>query len=886
MKKLIVFDGNSIVNRAFYGVKLLNTKSGIFTNAIFGFMNILFKFLNTENPDYAVVTFDLKAPTFRHKMYDGYKAQRKGMPQELAMQMPYLKEILAAMNIPMLSKEGYEADDLIGTVAGICKKEGIECIIATGDRDSLQLTDENVCVYLASPKNGGSTETVKMTPEAVFEKYGVKPKQLIEIKGLMGDSSDNIPGVAGVGEKTACKLISDYGTIDGVYEHIDEIKGALKRKLETGKEMAYLSRTLGTIDCNVPIDETLENFVPGEIDNDVLFELLKKLELKSIITKLGLTVPENDSAALSEKEETPEEEKETVFVKSEEELKTAISAINEQKEIFYKIFCGSTGIYAVGVMTDKKMYFCVVGSGLLTNFEPQSLKPLFESDAEKCTHSLKEDILLLRTYGIALKNVTFDTSLAAYVAEPSRSNYDLGSLCDFETEEDFFGKGKKRISPENADETALAKYALKCLMAQAALKKQYMEMFEKNQQNDLFFEMEMPLTTVLADMEEYGFCVDRNNLLEFGKYLEDMIELSEKKIYELAGEEFNINSTKQLGEILFEKLGLKVIRKTKTGYSTDSEVLEKLSGEHEIIEYIKNYRAQVKLKSTYVDGMLPLISPVDGRIHSKFNQTVTATGRISSTEPNLQNIPVRTPLGREMRKMFVAGGENYTLLDADYSQIELRVLAHIAEDETLISAFKSGDDIHTLTASQVFGVDKSEVTEDMRRSAKAVNFGIVYGISDFALAGDLKITKKMAKAYMDSYFETYNDVKKYMDSIVEKAKEDGYVETMFRRRRYIPELKSQKFFERAFGERVALNTPVQGTAADIIKMAMVSVHKRLNGMKSHLILQIHDELIVEAHKDEAEEVKKILRESMESAAKLSVPLVAEVNEGDSWYDAK
>lgn len=885
MKKLIVFDGNSIVNRAFYGVKLLNTKSGIFTNAIFGFMNILFKFLNTENPDYAVVTFDLKAPTFRHKMYDGYKAQRKGMPEELAMQMPYLKEILAAMNIPMLSKEGYEADDLIGTVAGMCKKEGVQCIIATGDRDSLQLTDENVCVYLASPKNG-STETVKMTPEAVFEKYGVLPKQLIEIKGLMGDSSDNIPGVAGVGEKTACKLISDYKTIDGVYDHIGEIKGALKTKLETGRESAYLSRTLGTIDCNVPIEETLENFVPGEIDNDTLFELLKKLELKSIITKLNLTVPENDGASLVQQEEVSQKQTETIFVKSDAELKTAISEITAQKEMFYKIFCGATGIYAVAVMTGEKMYFCVVGSGLLTNFDPQSLKPIFESETKKCTHSFKEDILVLKTYDIELKNVEFDTSLGAYVAEPSRSNYDLGSLCDFDTEEDFFGKGKKRRMPEEIDEDKLAQYALKCLNAQEMLKKQYTDMFEANNQNELFYEMEMPLAKVLADMELYGFCVDKNSLLEFGKYLGDLIEISEKKIYELAGEEFNINSPKQLGEILFEKLGLKVISKTKTGYSTNSEVLEKLSDEHEIIEHIKNYRAQMKLKSTYVDGMLPLISPVDGRIHSKFNQTVTATGRISSTEPNLQNIPVRTPLGREMRKMFVAGGNEYTLLDADYSQIELRVLAHIANDKTLISAFKSGDDIHTLTASQVFGVDKDDVTEDMRRSAKAVNFGIVYGISDFALAGDLKITKKMAKAYMDSYFETYSEVKAYMDGIVEQAKADGYVETMFHRRRYIPELKSQKFFERAFGERVALNTPVQGTAADIIKLAMVNVHKRLEGMKSRLILQIHDELIVETHKDETDKVKQIIRESMESAAKLSVPLVAEVNEGDSWYDAK
>jgi len=880
MKKLIIFDGNSVVNRAFYGVRLLTNKAGIYTNAVYGFLNILLKYMQSEKPDYLVIAFDEKKPTFRHEQFEGYKAQRKGMPEELAMQMPVLKEVLSAMNISMLSAEGYEADDIIGTVAKQCEEKGMQCIIATGDRDSLQLATENTSIYLTSTKMG-NTQTEVMTTKEVENKYGVMPPSLIDIKGLMGDSSDNIPGVAGIGEKTACKLISEYGSLEGVYENIENISGSVKSKLEKDKDMAFLSRILATIDKDVPLQNSIEEFTLKEYDNEKLIKLLSDLEFKSILNKLDLKAEKKE-----EKKDLPVVEKQ--IIDSAEDAALAASEILKNSWLAYYLFADETGLASVSVLTEKKYYYFSFGAGLFEAFTIVDIKQIFEYDIKKFGHNIKDDIILLKSYDIELKNVTYDTAIAEYIIDCTRSNYDLGLLEGFDSTDNIFGKGKKKVSAAMLEPQKVSEYGFMLTAAIMSLKQRQEKIIGERGQEDLLYNVELPLSLVLADMELMGFKIDGGSLREFGKNLGYSIDVLEKAIYNSAGGEFNINSPKQLGEVLFEKLQLPVIRKTKTGYSTDSDVLERLSDKHEIIVLIKEYRTLIKLKSTYADGLYNVINKQDGKIHSKFNQTVTATGRISSTEPNLQNIPVRMEIGREIRKMFIAQNEDYVLLDADYSQVELRILAHIAGDEAMIEAFKNNMDIHTITASQVFHTPANEVTSKMRSAAKAVNFGIVYGISDFALAGDLKITRKMAKEYIESYLERYPKVKQYMLDIVEQAKQDGYVTTIMNRRRYIPELKSQKFVERSFGERVALNTPIQGSAADIIKAAMVKVYKALKekGLKSHLLLQVHDELIVEAHKDEAEQVAKILKENMEQAVTLSVPLIADVHEGENWYDAK
>ena len=880
MKKLLILDGNSIVNRAFYGVSLLSTGDGLYTNAIYGFLNILLKYTQSENPDYTVIAFDLKAPTFRHKKYDGYKANRKGMPEELHVQMPVLKEVLAAMNIACISLEGYEADDLIGTVAKKCEEENVECLIVTGDRDSLQLAGNGVNISIPSTRFG-VTSTELMTPERIKEKYGITPKQVIDLKSLMGDSSDNIPGVPGIGEKTAVKLLNEYETLDGVYANIENMKGSVRQKLENGKDSAYLSYFLATIDRNVPLENTLADFETKPYNDEKLAEILTRLEFSKMLDKLNL------KPSKSVKKETLEKV-ETVVVNTKEAAETAVKEISESGNFAYYIFLNGGMPCALSVRTERKYYCFIMGEGLFANYGIEDISGIFTCTGEKISHSLKDDIVLLHSYDTEINGNVFDTSIAAYIDDPTRKNYDIGAMCGFETYEGVFGKGKKQLSPLEIPEQRLCEYGYSLTEGMFILKKRLEDGIKKNGQEKLLYDIEFPLCRVLADMEIVGFKVDTKSLAEFGTLLQDSIEFCKKEIYNIAGEEFNINSTKQLGEILFEKLGLKVIRKTKTGYSTDSDVLEKLSDQHEIINYIKEYRTLVKLKSTYADGLIDVINKADGKIHSKFNQTVTATGRISSTEPNLQNIPVRMELGREIRKMFTAQSSEYVLIDADYSQIELRVLAHISGDETMINAFKSEDDIHAITASQVFNVPLEEVTHEMRSNAKAVNFGIVYGISDFALAGDLKITKKMAKQYIEGYLDHYPKIKKYMSDIVEFAKENGYVETILKRRRYIPELKDSKFAVRSFGERVALNTPIQGSAADIIKLAMVKVYNALKEkkMKSRLILQVHDELIVEAYKPEADEVMKILRENMEHAAGLSVPLTVDINKGDNWYAAK
>lgn len=872
MEKLLVVDGNSIINRAFYGVRLLTNEDGVYTNAIYGFLNILLKYLSQDDPDYIAVTFDLPAPTFRHKQYAEYKAGRKGMPEELAMQLPLLKEILAAMNITQLSLEGYEADDIIGTVSKLCEESGVECLVVTGDRDALQLASDITKIYLTSTR-GGETQLNIMDRAAVQEKYGVTPQELIEVKGLMGDASDHIPGVAGIGEKTALKLIGEYHNLEAIYEHIDDLKGAVKTKLENGKDSAFLSRTLGLIERSVPIEETLDTLRRKDYNEPALFELLNQLGLKSFVKKLGL-----------EEQQVPVREYKPVVVTMREDAEKIVPALGESS--FY-LLQDDAVLAGVSVYDGENSYYFHFNSGLLCDLELEDLKAYFENSAPKCTHGSKDAYVLLHKAGIELRGVVFDSEIAAYIIDPSRSNYDIGSLSDFESRETLFGKGRSKISMMDSDETVLAQYGAKCAGAVLDLREKYLPLMQQREQEVLFEEVEMPLTRVLADMETEGFRVDTDSLKAFSNMLEENIKITEQKIYDMAGETFNILSPKQLGVVLFETLKLPVIKKTKKGYSTNADVLDKLEEEHPIVGYVKEYRALTKLKSTYCDGLMNVLEK-DGKIHSKFKQTVTVTGRISSTEPNLQNIPLRTELGREMRRMFIAADEEHILLDADYSQIELRVLAHISEDERLIQAFLDDEDIHTITASQVFGVSPDLVSSEMRRSAKAVNFGIVYGISDFALAQDLHITKKQAKAYMDGYLEKYSGVRRYMTDIVKEAEENGYVSTILGRRRYIPELKSGKFQERSFGKRVALNTPIQGSAADIIKIAMVKVHAALKEqqLKSKLILQVHDELIVETHQSEVEQVKQILEDCMQRAVQISVPLVAEVKMGKSWYEAK
>ena len=877
MEKMLVVDGNSIVNRAFYGVRMLTNSKGMFTNAIYGFLNILYKYLETENPDYVCVAFDVKHPTFRHEKYTEYKAGRHGMPEELRMQMPVLKEVLTAMNIKMAELPGYEADDILGTISEMCNKQGVVCDVVTGDRDALQLATDTTKIFLTSTK-GGNTVTDVIDKAEILRRFGVAPDMIIDAKGLMGDSSDNIPGVAGVGEKTAYGLIRDYGRLEDIYSRIDEIKGKLREKLEKDKESAFMSRDLATICKTAPIEITLEDCRRKNPDESLLREKLAELEFTALLKKLELGGETATQAVTLE----------NVYINTMDKAKQAVDKLLKAEDVaiyFFKVGAETAG---VAVSDGKFSYYFDMTGGLLSEISVADLKPVFESDVPKTMHYSKDEIVYLSGMGIQLNSIAFDTAIAAYILEPSRSKYDIDILLNMQLPEEFTPKGKKAKTLLEADGEAVSETAAAILGGMLALKENQFKEIQARGQEKLFEEVEMPLSRTLAEMEIEGFMVDKERLAEFSKILDIRINELTGQIYEKAGGEFNINSTKQLGEVLFDKLGLPVIKKTKTGYSTDSDVLDKLEPENAIITDIKEYRTLTKLKSTYCDGLLQVIDPRDGKIHSKFMQTVTVTGRISSTEPNLQNIPVRLELGREIRKMFVVSSADKVLIDADYSQIELRVLAHIANDENMIKAFNQNEDIHRITASQVFGVKPEEVTPQMRSNAKAVNFGIVYGISDFALGVDLGITRKKAKAYIDGYLEKYSGVKSYMHDIVEQATEQGYVSTLMGRRRYIPELKSTKFLERSFGQRVALNTPIQGTAADIIKVAMVKVSQRLKkeGLKSKLILQVHDELIIEAEKSEAVLVKKLLLEEMENAASLKVPLTANIETGTSWYECK
>ncbi len=846
--KLLVIDGNSLINRAFYGIKLLTTKNGQFTNGIYGFINMLNKIMETESPDGVAVAFDLRKPTFRHEMYSEYKAGRKGMPDELASQMPLLKEWLKLMGYKVLEKEGYEADDILGTLSLACENSGNECIIATGDRDALQLVSERVTVLNTVTKMG-KPEIIRYNTEAVKEKYGVEPKALIDIKALQGDSSDNIPGVAGVGEKTACSLIASYGCIDYIYENLDslDIKEGVRQKLRADKSNAYLSRQLGTICREVPISLDLEDYKFGSRDTEKLVALMAKLELFSIIEKMGL------SAAQIK----PQQSERAVYQNKDGEV--------PQNSPQYHIVI-DYDIATAFVVVDKEIYETEVNN-------PRFVSLLESSNLKKNIYNCKAAYKYFGELGVNLKGISFDCALAGYLLNPSASGYDL-----------------ERLSSEYSVSVPEIKGEASYYRTLAALNREVeiklSAEIENNNLKKLLEEIELPLSEVLAAMESYGFLIDKSGVAEMGERLSVNISSLEEQIYLLAGGNFNINSPKQLGEVLFERLGLPAKKKTKSGYSTNAEVLESLYNYHPIIELILEYRKLAKLKSTYCDGLLEYADE-SGKIHSTLNQTETRTGRISSTEPNLQNIPVKTPEGRELRKFFKAK-EGYLLIDADYSQIELRVLAHMAKDTRMCQAFQENVDIHTLTASEVFGLPESMVTPVMRSRAKAVNFGIVYGIGAFSLAKDIGVTRKEADAYIKGYLATYSGVAAFMERTVERARLEGFVTTLFDRRRYMPELTASNAMIRAAGERIARNMPIQGTAADIIKIAMIRVHNRLKAecKDARLIMQIHDELIVEASVNEAQKAAEILKEEMQSAAKLSVPLIADTGIGRTWYDAK
>lgn len=891
-KRLMIIDGNSIINRAYYGIRALSTKDGTPTNAVYGFLNILFKYTEELEPDYLCVAFDLAAPTFRHEMFTEYKAHRKGMPDDLAVQMPILKEVLSAMNIKMLELAGYEADDIIGTVAGMCDKDGIACCIVTGDKDDLQLATDTTKIYLTITSKGNTTTDI-YDKAAVVEKYGVTPDEFIDVKALMGDTSDNIPGVAGIGKKTALALISRCKSIEAIYDDLENCgaKGAALKKLQDGKEAAFLSKTLATIDKNVPIPFVPEDAAVRPYDRDALAKLFDKLAFKSFIKKLGLDgVPSNAEGQNKVVLDGVQSE----IISDSDALETLAKRAMGEAELVYRVYQSGGALDAVALLCAGVVYYIPVSLFLPDFTIKDALAPLFaDGKKPKVGHGMKDDIVLLHNMGVHFEDIAFDTAIGAYILEPSRTRYEIGELAQeylgasLPTSEEFLGKGKARVRICDVDEKAAAEFAAKEVQCIALLRSYIEKELEANGQKGLYYDIELPLVEVLADLQVTGVAVDREKLSEFNETLAERIEELTTKIYELAGCEFNINSTKQLGEVLFDKLGLKAVKKTKTGYSTDAAVLEKLAGSHDIIDLLMEYRLVNKIKTTYGDGLLAVINPATGRIHSSFNQTVTVTGRISSTEPNMQNIPVRHPLGREIRKMFVAK-EGCMLVDADYSQIELRILAHIAQDAEMIKAFADGVDIHAVTASQVLGVPLEQVSASQRAGAKAVNFGIVYGIGEFSLAKDLNISISEARKYIDGYLEHYKGVKAYMDEIKNEAYEKGYVTTIFGRRRYIPELKASNHNIKAFGERVALNTPIQGSAADIIKLAMVRVYRRLKaeGFRSKLILQVHDELIVEALEEEVDAVRRILREEMEQVVRLDVKLVAEEKCAKSWYDAK
>ena len=877
-EKILLIDGHSILNRAFYGIPDLTNSEGRHTGAVYGFLNILFRILDEEKPDYLTVAFDVHEPTFRHKIYSQYKGTRKPMPSELREQVPLIQEMLTAMGIKIVSKGGYEADDLLGTLARKSEQKGMDVTILSGDRDLLQLATEKVMIRL--PKTSkGKTTIEDFHGEQVLEKYQVTPPQIIDLKALMGDSADNIPGIPGVGEKTATKLIVQYGSIENAYDHLEEIKpNKAKESLRDHYDLAQLSKTLATINTDSPLEYDYQEARLGNLYTQEAFQLCKRLEFKNLLSRF-----ENVSA----EEETLEENFFTC-----EDLAGAESIFEKAAS------CGHVGIdllmddedvYGLGIALTKEEIYYIPSEGLITG---EYLCGKVQDLAETVILCAMDIKALLKHVRISDASRIFDTGIGVYLLNPLKSSYSYDDVAReyldgsiFPSREDLLGKTSFRKAWEESRE-GLFRYACYVAYTVCASRELIEEKLKETDMWKVYQDIELPLVFTLHSMEQWGICVRGEELKLYGEKLSVRISELEESVYQQAGEKFNINSPKQLGVILFEKMELPGGRKTKTGYSTAADILEKLAPEHPIVKDILEYRQLAKLKSTYADGLGAVIAE-DGRIHSTFNQTITATGRISSTEPNLQNIPVRMELGRLIRKVFVPE-EGYVFLDADYSQIELRVLAHMSGDEMLIRAYREAQDIHRLTASQVFHVPFDEVTDLQRRNAKAVNFGIVYGISSFGLSQDLSITKKEAADYINKYFETYPKIKGFLDGQIEMAKEKGYVVTMFGRRRPVPELKSSNFMQRAFGERVAMNSPIQGTAADIIKIAMNRVYKRLTeeGLKSRLVLQVHDELLIETKVEEIEEVSRILEEEMKGAAALSVELDVDMHQGNNWYEAK
>lgn len=879
-KKFMIIDGSSLIFRAFYAIRHLTTKDGIFTNGVYGFLSMYYKVVDEYKPDSICVVFDRSAPTFRHKDYEAYKGNRDKAPSELSSQFGILKDVLNSLNVKFEEQDGYEADDIAGTLAKKAQEEDYDVLLVTGDKDYLQLIDKNIEVLLTKK---GITNVNMYNEEKIKEEYGINPAQLIEVKGLMGDNSDNIPGVPGVGEKTALKLIKEYNSIENVYKNIDNISGkALKKNLDENETLAFLSKKLGTIFLDVPMEINFEQYKIIEPNYEELREKYEKLEFNSFMKDFPAEEIEY------------EEDFHYIYIEEYSEIIEKIE--NNNDEIVFHLFYDEDNyvhskpeILSIKIIGKKEVYIMY----LKDETDLKNFKNILEKDNTKIlSYDIKSDIYYLFRNGIEISNKYEDLTIAEYLIDPSKTNYQIDIAAknylnrDLISEEEVFGKGKKKLKLKEVEKEVLGNYIGMYMSVTEDLKNSLMEIIENRDMHSLYYNIEIPLIKVLANMEYQGFKVDELYLKELGSKFDEEIQELEKLIYEDAGCEFNINSPKQLGEVLFDNLGLPVIKKTKTGYSTNAEVLDKLIGSHEIIERILRYRTVKKLSSTYVEGLLKLIGE-DGRIHSTFNQTIAVTGRISSIDPNLQNIPVKTEEGRLIRKAFVAE-KGMKLVDADYSQIELRVLAHLANDEVMLNAFDKDIDIHTKTASEVFNVDLDKVSSLERSNAKAVNFGIVYGIGDYSLSQDLNITRKEAREYIDNYLNTYKGIKKYMEEIVESGKEKGYVETIMHRRRYIPELNSKNFNIRGFGERVALNMPIQGSAADIIKIAMVEVYNKLNenNFKSKLILQVHDELIIETVEDEVEEVKKLLKDTMENAFKLNVRLKADINIGDSWYESK
>ena len=889
MSRIAVIDGNSLINRAYYAMRNpMITKEGIFTHGIFGFINMLEKIKRDYEPSHMAVAFDMKAPTFRHKEYDAYKAGRKKMPPELAMQIPLLKDVLAAMKIKQIEMEGFEADDIIGTVVKRAEKEGFEPYIVTGDKDELQLASEITKVIITRK---GVSEFEIYDEQAMIEKYGFTPKQFIDYKGLMGDQSDNIPGIPGVGEKTASKLIKQFGSIENMMQNTEDITPAgTRKKVEDNIQLAVMSKRLATINTSVPIDIDFDEYVLGEPDYDALIPLYTKLEFNKFLKKLNVSAQDRYSAekAAENTDITDPKDFEKVLVQSADELKN----IELEKTVIIKVFGNGSHLErakadGLAVLSGRMYYYFECGKmdGFFQWLDSQDLS--FEG------HGLKNDYFMLMYSGVKSFNTSFDTEITQYVLDSGRSNYSLSALTNeyfhitVEDEKSFDERNSQLDMFSDAVRNCMD-YGLEVCVAVLNLKKLQQKKIEAEKLENVLYNVELPLVEVMAGMEKEGFRVDRQTLFKFGEELTEKIDETSRKIYGYAGKDFNINSPLQLGEILFEDLDLPAGKKTKRGYSTSADILERIKDKHPIVPAILEYRTFSKLKSTYVDGMIPLINREDGKVHAHFNQTVTTTGRISCTEPNLQNIPIRQELGRQLRKSFIPENENCVLVGADYSQIELRVLAHMSGDESLIESFNNGEDIHRATASRVLGIPEDEITLEERSRAKAVNFGVIYGMSAFGLSSELNITRKEADEYINAYFEKHDAVKSFMEEQVEFCRENGYVTTLMGRKRYIKEIKATAYMVRQIGERLAMNTPIQGSAADIIKIAMVKVYNAIKkcGLKSKLILQVHDELIINTYEDEREEIDRLLTENMEEAFDLAVKLKADLNEGRNWYELK